>query len=133
MIFVDSNIPMYLVGADHPHKHEAAALLEKLIVNKERLVTNTEVFQEILHRYVALRRKDCIQPAFDTLRGLVDNVFPITEEDILEAKDLALAYEGLSARDSLHAAQLKRYKISRILSFDRGFDILPNIKRSPDS
>ena len=28
MIFVDSNIPMYLVGAAHPHKVEAQRVLE---------------------------------------------------------------------------------------------------------
>ena len=29
VIFVDSNIPMYLVGADHPHKGASRALLER--------------------------------------------------------------------------------------------------------
>jgi hypothetical protein len=41
------------------------------------LVTDAEVFQEILHRYVSIRRHDAIQSAFDTLSGLVDDVFPI--------------------------------------------------------
>jgi len=29
MIFIDSNIPMYLVGAAHPHKVDAQRLLEQ--------------------------------------------------------------------------------------------------------
>ena len=53
MIFVDSNIPMYLIGAPHPHKSDAQRLLEKLLSERARLVTDTEVLQEILHRYVA--------------------------------------------------------------------------------
>jgi uncharacterized protein len=50
MIFIDSNIPMYLVGARHPHKVDAQRLLENLLSERVRLVTDTEVLQEILHR-----------------------------------------------------------------------------------
>ncbi len=39
MILVDSNIPMYLVGAPHPHKADAQRLLE---TGRERLVTDAE-------------------------------------------------------------------------------------------
>ncbi len=72
MIFVDSNIPMYLVGADHPHKLDARRALERLIAEEHRLVCDAEVPQEILHRYTAIGRRDAIQPAFEALLGLVD-------------------------------------------------------------
>ena len=55
MIFVDSNIPMYLVGVEHPNKDAARRLLEQCIGRGERLVADAEVLQEILHRYVAIR------------------------------------------------------------------------------
>ena len=64
MIFIDSNIPMYLVGADHPNKHVARRLLERAIVDDEPLATDAEVLQEILHRYTAIKRRDAIGPAF---------------------------------------------------------------------
>jgi predicted nucleic acid-binding protein len=54
VILVDSNIPMYLVGAAHPHKSDAQRLLEKLVSERQRLVTDAEVLQEILNRYVAI-------------------------------------------------------------------------------
>ena len=56
MIFIDSNIPMYLVGAEHPLKGAARRLLEAGIGRGERLVTDAEVLQEILHRYWAIQR-----------------------------------------------------------------------------
>ena len=68
---------MYLVGAAHPHKTDAQRLLERAIANGERLVTDAEVFQEILHRYVAIDRREAIQPAFDALLGVIDEVFPV--------------------------------------------------------
>ena len=63
MIFIDSNVPMYLVGAEHPHKIDAQRILERCIADDERLVTDAEVLQEILHRYAAIGRKDAISPA----------------------------------------------------------------------
>jgi hypothetical protein len=33
VILIDSNIPMYLIGAAHPHKADAQRLLEKLIAD----------------------------------------------------------------------------------------------------
>jgi predicted nucleic acid-binding protein len=69
---------MYLVGAPHPHKADAQRLLEKLITDRQRLVTDAEVLQEILHRYVAIDRRDAIQPAFDALLGVVDQAWRLT-------------------------------------------------------
>ena len=129
MIFVDSNIPMYLIGAAHPHKGDARRLLEDAIAAEERLVTSAEVLQEILHRYVAIGRREAIQPAFDALIGVVDEVLDIGRKDVERARELVLARHGLSARDALHAAVMEREGITRILSFDAGFDGLPGVTR----
>ena len=50
MIFVDSNIPMYLVGVTHPKRTEAQITLERSVAGRERLVCEAEVLQEIVHR-----------------------------------------------------------------------------------
>lgn len=122
---------MYLVGVDHPHKHDARTLLERLVAEKSRMVTSVEVLQEILHRFTAIRRKEAIQPTFDILYRFIDKVYSVEEQDLLSAKDLLMAYDHLSARDALHAAQMKRLKIETIFSFDAGFDCLPGLTRVP--
>ncbi len=129
MIFVDSNIPMYLVGSPQPHKADAQRLLEAAIAAGERLVTDAEVLQEILHRYVAIDRRDAIQPAFDAILGVVDEVFSITIADVEKAKTIVLGRRRLSSRDALHAAVMGREGATRIMSFDGGFDGLPGIAR----
>ena len=129
MILVDSNIPMYLIGAMHPHKTDAQRLLERCVTRNERLVTDAEVLQEILHRYVAIRRRDAIQPAYDALLGFVDEVFPVTERDMLRAKEIVLGSLAISARDALHLAVMQHRRIDMILSFDRGFDGFPGVTR----
>ena len=129
MIFVDSNIPMYLVGAPHPHKADAQRLVERLISDRERLVTDAEVLQEILHRYVALNRREFIQPAFDALLGIVDLVLPVEGTSANRAKEIVLGHQKMSARDAVHLAVMEQHGIDRILSFDSGFDGFPGIAR----
>ncbi len=129
MILIDSNIPMYLVGRDHPLKIDAHRLLETLVVEKRRLVTDTEVFQEILHRYVAINRRDAIQPAFDVLQKLVDEIIPVEFSDIERAKTIVLGHQRLSARDAVHLAVMESQGISDVATFDRGFDGYPGIRR----
>jgi hypothetical protein len=129
LIFVDSNIPMYLVGAAHPKKSAARLLVERCIHHGERMVTDAEVLQEILHRYVAIRRRDAIQPAFDVLDGVVDEVFAVDRAAVERAKIIVQGRASLSARDAIHVATMERHGVSRILSFDCGFDSLPGITR----
>lgn len=129
MIFVDSNIPMYLVGAPHPHKTDARRWLEELVSGRERLVTDAEVLQEILHRFVSIARPDAIQPSFDALLGVVDEVFPVDQAAVERAKEIVLGHRGLSARDAVHLGVMQIHSIKRILSFDRGFDGFPGITR----
>lgn len=129
MIFIDSNVPMYLVGADHPNKTRSRETLSRLIAARERLATSAEVFQEILHRYTAIRRREAILPAWETLAGIVDEVLPLELDDVEQARDRVLEHTALSARDALHAAVMQRHGIDRILSFDSGFDAVPGITR----
>jgi len=129
MIFVDSDIPMYLVGAAHPHKADARQLLESAVAALERLVTDAEVLQEILHRYVAIRRRDAIQPALDALLGVVEEVFPIDRAGVDRAKGIVLGSSRLSAREALHLAVRDMHGVERIMSFDEGFDGFPGVVR----
>jgi uncharacterized protein len=129
VILIDSNIPMYLVGGPHPNKANAERLLEKLTLERQRLVTDAEVLQEILHRYVAIDRRDAIQPAFDAILRVVDEVFAVDQTVAERAKQIVLGYRQLSARDAVHLAVMERNGIERILSFDAGLDTFPKITR----
>jgi len=129
VILIDSNVPMYLVGAPHPHKADAQRLLEKLISDRQRLVTDAEVLQEILHRYVAINRRDAIQPAFDALLGIADQVLPVDGAAARRAKEIVLGHRQISARDAVHLAIMEHHGIEKIFSFDAGFDGYPGIER----
>jgi len=129
VILVDSNIPMYLVGAPHAHKSDARRLLEKVVSERQSLVTDAEVLQELLHRYAAIDRRDAIQPAFDALLGIVDQVLAVDRSIAERAKQIVLGYRQLSARDAVHIAVMEHHGIEQIMTFDSGFDGFPSITR----
>ncbi len=129
MIFVDSNVPIYLVGAPHPNKDRLKRLLDDLIRTRTRFVTDVETYQEILHRYSAIGRLDAIDAAFACLDTIADEKLTFGMQEIHAARDILLTVDGISARDALHVAVMRSAGVSRILSLDKGFDACPGIER----
>jgi predicted nucleic acid-binding protein len=120
---------MYLIGAPHPHKSEAQILIERFIAAGERLVTDAEVLQEILHRYTAIQRREAIGPALQVTLDIADEVFAIEQRDVLRAAEIAQNPAMLSARDAVHIAVMERHGVRSILSFDADFDRWPGLRR----
>jgi len=78
---------------------------------------------------VAIDRMEMIQPSFDALLGIVDEVFPVQAATVERAKAIVLARRKLSARDALHLAVMEEQGVNEILTFDAGFDGYPGITR----
>jgi hypothetical protein len=129
LIFVDSNIPMYLIGASHPHKAEAQVILQRLVAGGERLVTDAEALQEILHRYTAIGRRQAIAPALQVTLEIVDDVMPVEKGEVMRAAEIVQNPALISARDAVHIAVMERNGIRSILSFDVDFDRWPGLQR----
>lgn len=94
-------------------------MLERAITDGERLVTDAEVLQEILHRYVAIKRRKAIEPALHAILGVVDEVFPIGHRDVLLAQRILEDDEKLDARNAIHVAVIRRQRVSRVMTFDK--------------
>ena len=120
---------MYLIGAAHPHKTEAQVILERLIAAGQRLVTDAEVLQEILHRYTAIDQRQAIGPAFQVTLDIVDEVIPIEKTEVLRAGEIAQNRASMSARAAVQIAVMERHGIRSILSFDGDFDRWPGLQR----
>lgn len=120
---------MYLIGAPHPHKTESQVLLERLIAEGQRLVTDAEVLQEILHRYTAIHQREAIGPALQVTLDIVDQVIPIEKAEVLRAGEIVQNRALISARDAVHIAVMERHGIRSILSFDGDFDRWPGLQR----
>jgi uncharacterized protein len=127
-VFVDSNIPMYVAGADHPHKAPARRFLDQVRSGKIEACTSTEVLQEILHRYTSLGRRDLARDVYNLFAGICPVVLGITLADTDRARDLLAIHQGISSRDAVHAAVMLNHRVKTIATFDTGFEGITGIK-----
>ncbi len=133
MIFVDSNVPMYVAGRDHPLREPARRFLERSRAGAVEICTSTEVLQEILYRYAALERRDLAASVYDLFVQLCPVVLPVTLADTDRAKALMIDRKQVTVRDAIHAAVMLNNTVGQIATFDRGFDGIDGITRVPMS
>lgn len=122
---------MYAAGQPHANKAACVKLLKKIAVGQElhHFCTDTEVLQEIFHRYLSLRRFEVGSAVLDTILNLKLRVLPIELEDLITSRAILARHSKLSARDALHAAVVERNELEAIMSYDRDFDKIDGIKR----
>ena len=129
MVFVDSNIPMYVAGREHPLRASAQRFLERARRGELDICTSTEVLQEILYRYSSLDRVDLATAVYDLFVQLCPTIFPVTLADTDRAKTLLAIRTRISARDAVHTAVMLNHDIHQIATFDMGFDQIQGIDR----
>ena len=55
-VFIDANVPIYAAGGDHPYKEPCAQILRMAAEEPQSFVSDSEVLQELMHRYLASGR-----------------------------------------------------------------------------
>ncbi len=129
-VFIDANVPIYAAGRDHPYKEPCARVLRVLADDPQSFLTDSEVLQEILHRYLASGRwalgREVVRAFAEAMRGRIE---PVHGEDVILAVELADRHPGVSARDLVHTGVMQRVGVSRIISADTDFDRLDGIQR----
>ncbi|MBM3778023.1 MAG: type II toxin-antitoxin system VapC family toxin [Acidimicrobiia bacterium] len=129
MVFVDSNIPMYVAGRDHPLCDPSRRFLARARSGEVEICTSTEVLQEILYRYSALKRPDLADRVYDLFVQLCPTVLPVTLADTDRARTLLATVPGISVRDAIHAGVMLNHEIADIATFDEGFDRIDGVRR----
>lgn len=95
---------MYAAGEPHPHKEPSLALLERIATGRLKAVTDTEVLQEILYRFWALKLPLKAMEVFDHFMMAVPAVLSVAKRDMIRARSLLAQQPDLPARDAVHAA-----------------------------
>jgi len=128
-VFIDSNIPMYVAGSDHPNRGPARAFLARVRSGEVEGCTSAKVLQEILYRYAALRRRDLASEVYGLFVEICPVVFDVTLSDADRALQVLSEFEQLSPRQALHAAVMLNQGVEWIATFDGGFDRVRGVKR----
>lgn len=128
--FLDANVPIYAAGRPHSLKAPCAQILLLVAEHPQSFVTDAEVLQELLHRYLALRLWPQGREVFRLFAELMqERIETVQAADVERAADLADAYPELGGSDLLHAAIMERLHVRRVISADTDFDRLPEVER----
>ncbi len=129
-VFVDANIPMYAAGKAHPLVEPARRVIAAVAAGKIDAVTDAEVFQEILYRYLKVHQREKGFEIFDAFhRIMLGQILPIDDLDVSRAREYAEQYPTLGARDLVHLAAMTRHGIEEIITADAHFDAAAEVRR----
>jgi predicted nucleic acid-binding protein len=128
-LFLDTAVFMYAGGREHPLRAPCRAILERVAAGSLDATTSTEVVQEILHRFVAIGRPEVGAAMARDVLDAFEPVLPVTHGVMRRMPDLLGRYAALSARDLVHVATCLEEGIEAIVSPDRGFDQVREIRR----
>lgn len=130
-VFLDANVFLYAVGAQHPLKAPSQQVLSLVGDGTLEAASNTEVVQEILH---VLNRRGQRETALKLARHIIEllgPLLPVTQVDISVTCDLMDRYPVLSTRDAIHAATMLNNGISDIITSDGHFNAVRGIRSLP--
>ena len=127
--FLDTAVFMYAGGREHPLRAPCQAILERVAAGSLDATTSAEAVQEILHRFVAIGRPEVGAAMARDILDAFEPVLPVTHRVMRRMPDLLGRYPALSARDLVHVATCLEEGIEAIVSPDRGFDQVREIRR----
>lgn len=135
-VFIDTSIFMYARGKDHTLKAPCAKIIlamagDGALGNFGAPVVNAEVLQEILYRYIMIEKGDIGLSICKDIVALDIDVLSVTRDDMNRVFELFARYrlKNLPPRDLIHAAVMINNGISNVLSADKHFDAIREIKR----
>lgn len=118
---------MYATGTPSPQKEDCLKFLQTIVDGHIKAAASAEILQEILHRYRAIHRLQDGFKIYDLFRALPIAWLDILPEDVDVARELLDYHTLISSRDALHIAVMRRHRISKIITYDKGFLDIPEI------
>lgn len=128
-VFIDTAIVMYAGGSAHPLRDPSRRLVRRIGEGTYDGVISVEVIQEILHRFISIRHPEMGRAQAIEAMDVFAPVLPITHALMRRVPDLAIKYPALSARDLVHVATCIHEGITEIVSPDRAFDQVAELRR----
>jgi predicted nucleic acid-binding protein len=128
-VFIDTSVLMYAAGGEHPLREPCRVIVDRISEGDLDAVTSVEVVQEILHRYRSIRQPEGGATLATKTMDLFAPVLPITHGLMRRVPPLAQRYPRLAARDLVHLATCIHEGIEEIVTTDRGFDAVREVRR----
>lgn len=127
--FIDTAVIMYAAGKEHPLRAPSQRVLRRVSTGDLAAITSAEVVQEILHRFSGGPNRETGALMAENTLALLGPVLSVTDRIMRRLPELVRRYPALTARDLLHVATCVDAQIETIVSPDRGFDAVTEIRR----
>ena len=125
--FIDSNIPIYALGADSPHREACLEILRQAARGKLELHASVELVQEVLfHR---MRRTDAASALSQARMVMAACVLHDFDQDVLGDALAMVERDALRGRDAVHAATALRAGFAEFVTIDSDFDAVSGLVR----
>ncbi len=128
-VFLDTAVLMYAAGSDHRLKQPCAAILTSIAEGSLNAVISAEVIQEIAHRFMHVRQPGSAIQLITYALELFAPVAPVGQPVVARLPGLIGRYRELQARDLIHVATCLEERIEAIVSPDRAFDAVAELRR----
>lgn len=127
--YLDTNIFLYANTRESKFYESCRFVLEQVAIGKISAQTSVETIQEII--FVASRRKQLktgIRIAKEAWT-IVGSLCALTEKITGEFLEFVAKHPKIESRDLIHAATCKVLGIDKIISVDKHFDKISEVKR----
>ncbi|MEW6624118.1 MAG: type II toxin-antitoxin system VapC family toxin [Bacillota bacterium] len=129
MKLIDTNIFIYAAGRVHTNKDSSIKTIEEALTEQGKYNVSVEILQELLHVYANQKKADKGIKLVESILRVFPQPFPLTLRDIQKSCVLLKKYPNLKVRDSIHAAVVLNRGLEGIVSYDKDFDMLSEVKR----
>ncbi|MDR1449621.1 MAG: type II toxin-antitoxin system VapC family toxin [Propionibacteriaceae bacterium] len=125
---VDSNIPIYALGGEHPAKAPCLALLRAAGSGKFRGVASTEMIQELIYHRLRVTSDRLLAVGDGRDTAAVFEILPFDAVVLESAMRLIEQTAAIRGRDAIHAATALANGIDTVISTDPAFAAVPGLK-----
>lgn len=127
--YLDTNIFLYASARKSKFYESCRFVLEQVAIGEILAQTSVETIQEVV--FVASRKKQVgvgIRIARETWT-ILGSLCDLTKETTEEFLKLAAKYPKVESRDLVHVATCKTLGVKKIVSVDKHFDKISEVKR----
>ncbi len=128
-VFVDANVFIFALIDNGAEGKRAADLLDDIVKNKLNAVTSVLVIDEVMWALIRNKRRDILENAVKNIYDLPNlSIKEVAPQNALLAVHFINKY-GLKPRDAMHCAFMQLNNISTIVTNDKDFDKVKEVKR----
>ena len=127
--YLDANTFVYASNPRDPYFKPCSQILNRVSSRKIQAVTSTETIQEIVFYSQKFRNINLGIAAAREVLNIMPKILPIDSSVIQRYLELVSVYPKIDSRDNLHVAVCLLNGITAIISSDRDFDKIKEIRR----